>query len=449
MNKNLFLCAALTAAAWFTGCNKEDSEPSPEYYFQVHFDANGATNGTAPEDMTMVSGKSYKIPINITKEGCELLGLGHKDPSDPDHLEIAYCNEDGTMCEIKYHPMDYTCKKDTLFAIWDRRTVTITYHANGASGQVPQPISFDLPKYQKPYFSGDVYWHSYYGKNHGKIISLPDTVILDNGEDLKYQEEYYLTGWNTKADGSGVFLPKGTKYVNAEDNVDLYAVFESHNGHEYVDLGLPSGTLWAKTNIGTTCEAETGNLFAYGETKPKDKYTHENWELLDDEWDDMFTIMTDTYKEAVYVNGIDNSEKYEPIWHNLKLMFMQDAASTNWGHLWRIPSEDEWKELFDNCTVEDYDYVLIEEGKTLLSKILRSKINGKYIIIPAYTYFSINHSSGNIYKLENKGYFTKLTLRYDNSQDRQKERPVWYSTGHGNTLKYWDGFCVRPVTSIK
>lgn len=436
----------MAAAVWFTGCNKDDNEPSSEDYFQVHFDANGATNGTAPEDMTMVSGKSYKIPINITKEGCELLGLGHKDPSDPDHLEIAYCNEDGTMCEIKYHPMDYTCKKDTLFAIWDRRTVTITYHANGASGQVPQPISFDLPKYQKPYFSGDVYWHSYYGKNHGKIISLPDTVILDNGEDLKYQEEYYLTGWNTKADGSGVFLPKGTKYVNAEDNVDLYAVFESHNGHEYVDLGLPSGTLWAKTNIGTTCEAETGDLFAYGETTPKSEYTFENWTLRVD--DQFFTLITDTYIDGYYING-EKNEKYDNNWNSLKLMFMQDAASTNWGHLWRIPSQEEWEELFDNCTVEDYDYVLIEEGITLSAKILKSKKNGNYIIIPNLTNFSINHNMGYVYKLENNVFFTKLTLHFSKNQNSQTTRPVWHSGGYDNIYWFWFGAPVRPVTRLK
>ena len=44
------------------------------------------------------------------------------------------------------------------------------------------------------------------------------------------------------------------------------------NGHEYVDLGLPDGTLWATCNIGATTPEECGNYYAWGETEPKDNY---------------------------------------------------------------------------------------------------------------------------------------------------------------------------------
>ena len=40
--------------------------------------------------------------------------------------------------------------------------------------------------------------------------------------------------------------------------------------HEYVDLGLPSGTLWATCNVGASTPEEFGNYFAWGETEPKD-----------------------------------------------------------------------------------------------------------------------------------------------------------------------------------
>ena len=449
MKKKLFFFAAMAAAVWFTGCNKEESHIS-EYAYHVHFDANGATEGIAPEDMAMEVGKTYNIPINMTKEGCEFLGLGHIDPSNPNSIRLAYGNEDGTSCQVRYFPMEYTSINDTLFAIWDKLKVTITYHSNGASGEIPQQISFDMPKYQKPFFSGDVSWHDYFGKNYGRPINLPDTVILDKGENLKYQDGYYFTGWNTKADGSGVFLPKGLKYANAKDDIDLYAVFETLNDHEYVDLGLPSGTLWAKTNIGTTCEAKEGYLFAYGETSPKNEYTFENWKLRDDEWDCMFTLMTDTYREGLYINGDKINEKYDNIWYNTSLLYMQDAASVNWGNLWRIPTQNEWKELFDNCTVEDYNYVLIEEGVTLPSKMLISKINGKHIFLPANTYFSINNNSVDVYKLENEGYFTKITLRFEKNQNFQSTRPIWSSyDGEDWIADYWDGVAVRPVTKLK
>ena len=50
----------------------------------------------------------------------------------------------------------------------------------------------------------------------------------------------------------------------------------SFNGHDYVDLGLPSGTLWATCNIGAASPEEYGDYFAWGETEPKATY---NWEI--------------------------------------------------------------------------------------------------------------------------------------------------------------------------
>ena len=45
------------------------------------------------------------------------------------------------------------------------------------------------------------------------------------------------------------------------------------DGHEYVDLGLPSGLLWATCNVGANAPEEYGDYFAWGETSPKDEYT--------------------------------------------------------------------------------------------------------------------------------------------------------------------------------
>ena len=44
------------------------------------------------------------------------------------------------------------------------------------------------------------------------------------------------------------------------------------DNHEYVDLGLPSGTLWATCNVGANSPEEYGDYFAWGETTPKDVY---------------------------------------------------------------------------------------------------------------------------------------------------------------------------------
>ena len=98
--------------------------------------------------------------------------------------------------------------------------------------------------------------------------------------------------------------------------------------HEYVDLGLPSGTLWATCNVGANAPEEYGDYFAWGETAPKDVY---NWS---------------TYQ---YYDG-SNLAKYTGSDGLTTLLPEDDAATTNWGNEWRMPTKEEWQELLDNTT---------------------------------------------------------------------------------------------------
>lgn len=58
---------------------------------------------------------------------------------------------------------------------------------------------------------------------------------------------------------------QGLNWANA--NVPNYVAADKFNGYEYVDLGLPSGTLWAKMNVGAESETDYGLYFAWGETQ--------------------------------------------------------------------------------------------------------------------------------------------------------------------------------------
>lgn len=51
----------------------------------------------------------------------------------------------------------------------------------------------------------------------------------------------------------------------------------AQNKHEYVDLGLPSGTLWATCNVGATSPEDYGDYYAWGETSTKDTYYWTNY----------------------------------------------------------------------------------------------------------------------------------------------------------------------------
>ncbi len=98
--------------------------------------------------------------------------------------------------------------------------------------------------------------------------------------------------------------------------------------HEYVDLGLPSGLLWATCNVGANAPEEYGDYFAWGETQPKDVY---NW---------------DTYQ---YYDG-GNLTKYTGSDGLTILLPEDDAATANWGNDWRMPTKEEWQELYQNTT---------------------------------------------------------------------------------------------------
>ena len=84
--------------------------------------------------------------------------------------------------------------------------------------------------------------------------------------------------------------------------------------HSYVDLGLPSGLLWASCNIEADSPEDYGDYFAWGETQPKSVYS------------------TDSYTQTKY-NENDGLSILQPI---------DDAATANWGGGWHIPSLEEW-----------------------------------------------------------------------------------------------------------
>lgn len=51
------------------------------------------------------------------------------------------------------------------------------------------------------------------------------------------------------------------------------------NGHQYVDLGLPSGLMWSDRAIGAVGPVDKGDYFAWGETEPKNEFTTANYKF--------------------------------------------------------------------------------------------------------------------------------------------------------------------------
>ena len=115
------------------------------------------------------------------------------------------------------------------------------------------------------------------------------------------------------------------------------------NGHEYVDLGLPSGTLWATCNIGADTPEGYGSYFAWGETEPKDIYDWKSYKYgrFFNERYQLNKYCTDS---CYGINGfVDNLPVLEPD---------DDVARVCWGEGWCMPTIGEWEELFLNTTGE-------------------------------------------------------------------------------------------------
>ncbi len=123
------------------------------------------------------------------------------------------------------------------------------------------------------------------------------------------------------------------------------------NGHEYVDLGLPSGLKWATYNVGAERPEEYGDYFAWGETTPKKCYSKENSVTMGKEIEDF-----------------SGDPRY-------------DAARANWGGTWRMPTEDEQNELWGFCDC------IWTSRNGVKGYRFKSPVNGMSIFIPCAGFY--------------------------------------------------------------
>jgi hypothetical protein len=139
-------------------------------------------------------------------------------------------------------------------------------------------------------------------------------------------------------------------YINGE----LVQLDNNNGGYEeeaYVDLGLPSGTLWATCNLGAESKFTVGDYYAWGETSTKSEYTRDNYK-----WGSQF----------FYTKYVTTSE-YGIVDGKVELDREDDAAYVNLGEGWRMPTMEEWQELSENCSWRGYsdastNYNLVTEG---------------------------------------------------------------------------------------
>lgn len=182
--------------------------------------------------------------------------------------------------------------------------------------------------------------------------------------------------------------------------------------YEYVDLGLPSGTLWANYNIGANSPEEYGDKFAWGELEPKSTY---NWS---------------TYK---YCQGSENTmTKYcvdssYGIYDGKQTLDLEDdVAYMTWGADWRMPSYEQQNELLNTsyCT-----WTWTNQNGTD-GYLITSILNGNSIFLPTDKSHYGSYWSRSLYRNDSSGAIeisfnsSNLDLYYDDRFSDCAIRPV-------------------------
>ena len=177
----------------------------------------------------------------------------------------------------------------------------------------------------------------------------------------------------------------------------------------WVDLGLPSGLLWASCNVGAEKPQDYGDYFAWGETKPKANYTEASYNYRD-----------------IYDGSNDWAKTLLP---------SDDAATANMGAPARMPTKEEWEELENYCESEWVKYKG-KEGRKFTGP------NGNSLFLPAAGY----RDGSSLYRDGTNGTYWSLSLDTDNpssawSMDFYSDRQYV-----DNYYRYY-GFSVRAVRS--
>ena len=208
-------------------------------------------------------------------------------------------------------------------------------------------------------------------------------------------------------------------YFTKQESSDQESTTGSLNGHEWVDLGLPSGTKWATCNIGASSPNEYGNYYAWGETREKNYYQYDEYDYASTDISSLKIIFKYVGKD---ISGTD-----------------KDVAHVKWGSTWKMPTSAQRDELVNYCQKESS----IRNG---VKGCLVTGPNGNQIFFPSggckrgNSIFEVGEHGYFWTASSTNGYSDKVALFVSSSYIRN-----WDTT---DSYEHWGcyGYMVRPVT---
>ena len=191
--------------------------------------------------------------------------------------------------------------------------------------------------------------------------------------------------------------------------------------YEYVDLGLPSGLKWATCNLGANSPEEYGDNFAWGETETKSDFYWSTYK-----WCDGSSKTLTKYNNNSDYGTVDNKSILEA---------SDDVAHVKLGGKWRMPTEEEWRELINNCT---WTWTSLNGVN---GRLATSKKNGVSLFFPAAGYkYSLGFKQEGVW-----GHYWSSSAKPNSSNAYSM---AFYSDNYGiaSVSGRYCGLSVRPVS---
>ncbi|MBR5061243.1 MAG: hypothetical protein IKX24_03775 [Prevotella sp.] len=247
----------------------------------------------------------------------------------------------------------------------------------------------------------------YVYQNDGNVNIFFRNEVTSISIELKDGELYQVVKTGERQHAFPISNIQSVSFVNPAEDTYRPTIIEDEETPtfgKFVDLGLPSGTMWASFNVGASTPEEYGGYFAWGETEEKNVYRDDTYKY---------------YQDGSYVSLGDDISGTE-----------YDVAHVKWGGNWVMPTEGDIHELLDNCTSE---WTTLNDVNGMK---FTSKKNGNSIFLPAtgWRLYDILLDAGSV------GYYWLST---------QYSGVCGYNFNSGDT--YWSNFdhyfgqSVRPI----
>ena len=229
-----------------------------------------------------------------------------------------------------------------------------------------------------------------------------------------------------------VAMTAGLAFASCEDDINNPGGGDTPGGGggtetaEWVDLGLPSGLLWAECNLGAAKPEEYGDYYAWGETATKEVYDWSTYKHCNGDYNQLTKYCT--LSECGYNGFTDNLTTLQP---------SDDVATQKLGNGARMPTDYEWGELAANTTSE-WTTVNGVCGRKLTAS------NGKSLFLPAAGY----RYGSELYYAGEYGSYWSLSLPVYNPDNAWVFNFFADDQGTRYRLRY-NGFPVRAVRSAR